>query len=228
LPPDTAQNLGIILQDAVQSLEDDSEVLGSIRRQLANIRDMERMLTRLVLDRASPRDYRGLAESLLALPGLAGMLKARSGLFADVHDALTGLDELADKLDTAVSEPPPAHARDGGVIKAGFDDELDRLRALARGVDDWLVAFEAREREQTGIAKLRVKYNKVFGYFIEIPRSQAARAPQHYVRKQTLVNAERFISDELHRHEREVLQAHQSALEREWNLIEGLRCEVVA
>jgi len=213
-------------QDAVQSLLDDSETLDELRKQLAGIRDMERMLTRVVLDRASPRDYRGLAGSLLALPSISEMLGDRSGLFAGIRVALTGLDQLADTLDTAVAEPPPAHTRDGGVIKPGFDAELDRLRDLARGADDWLSEFEARERSATGIAKLRVKYNKVFGYFIEMPKSMAEKAPAHYVRKQTLVNAERFITDELHQHEEEVLRAKETALEKEWALIEGLRRDV--
>jgi len=210
-------------QNAVQSLLDDAEALDDIRGQLTGIRDMERMLTRMVLDRAAPRDYRGLAGSLLAFPALTEMLGGREGLFANIRDALTGLETLADTLDAAISEPPPAHTRDGGVIKPGFDAELDSLRDLARGADDWLREFEARERNSTGIAKLRVKYNKVFGYFIEMPKSMADQAPSHYVRKQTLVNAERFITDELHRHEEEVLRAKETALTKEWALIEDLR-----
>jgi len=213
-------------QDAVQSLLDDAETLEEVRKQLAGIRDMERMLTRVVLDRAAPRDYRGMAGSMLAFPALTEMLGAREGLFTNIRDALTGLETLSDTLDAAVAEPPPAHTRDGGVIKPGFDAELDRLRDLARGADDWLSEFETRERNATGIAKLRVKYNKVFGYFIEMPKSMAEKAPVHYVRKQTLVNAERFITDELHQHEEEVLRAKETALEKEWALIEGLRRDV--
>ncbi len=215
-------------QDAVQSLLEDDETLDEIRRRLAGIRDIERILTRTVLDRAAPRDYRGLAASLLALPGLENALASRAGMFTEIRAALTGLEALAARLDAAIAEPPPAHAREGGVIKAGFDAELDRLRGLARGADAWLVEFETRERGQTGIAKLRVKYNRVFGYFIEIPRSMASQAPPHYVRKQTLVNAERFITDELYRHEKEVLQSRQSALEREWRLLDRLRTETGA
>ena len=214
-------------QDAVQSLIDDADALYALRDGLSNIRDIERMLTRLALERAAPRDYRGLANSLLALPGLVTALDGRSGLFVDVIQALGGLDDLAMRLDAAIIDPPPAHGRDGGVICTGFDAELDRLRNLARGADDWLDAFEAEQRQLSGIGKLRVKYNKVFGYFIEIPRSLADKAPAHYVRKQTLVGAERFITDELHRHEEEVLRSRESALTREWELIESLREEIV-
>jgi len=214
-------------QDAVQSLMDDAEALHTIRDGLKDIRDIERMLTRLALERAGPRDYRGLANSLLALPGLMIALDGRSGLFVEVIRAMGGLDDLAARLDTGIVEPPPAHARDGGVICAGFDHELDRLRNLARGADDWLNTFEAEQRQLTGISKLRVKYNKVFGYFIEIPKSLSDKAPAHYVRKQTLVGAERYITDELHCHEEEVLRSKESALQRERELIETLRREIV-
>ncbi|MDQ6987555.1 MAG: DNA mismatch repair protein MutS, partial [Mariprofundaceae bacterium] len=214
-------------QDAVQSLIDDRDALDAIRSLLKNVRDMERMLTRLVLQRAAPRDFRGMATALLVLPSLSAVLDGRSGLFLEIIQALGGLDDLAARLDAAMVEPSPAHARDGGVINKGFDAELDRLRDLARGADDWLNAFEAGERKATGIGKLRVKYNKVFGYFIEIPKSLADKAPVHYVRKQTLVNAERYITDELHQHEEEVLKAHESALSREWALIEALRVDIV-
>lgn len=215
-------------QDAVQSLIDDSDALHAIREGLGGIRDIERMLTRLALERAAPRDYRGLAQSLLALPGLVAALDGRGGLFMDIIAAMGGLDDLAGALDAAIVDPPPAHGRDGGVIAQGFDEELDRLRNLARGADDWLAEFESDQREETGITKLRVKYNKVFGYFIEIPRSLADKAPAHYVRKQTLVNAERFITDELHRHEEEVLRSRESALAREQEIVERLRREIVA
>ncbi len=214
-------------QDAVQSLIDDADALHAIRESLKDIRDIERMLTRLALERAAPRDYRGLANSLLVLPQLVKAMDGRSGLFAGVIAAMGGLDDLASKLDAAIVEPPLAHARDGGVICAGFDAELDRLRNLARGADDWLAGYEAEQRKVSGISKLRVKYNKVFGYFIEIPKSLADQVPVHYVRKQTLVNAERYITDELHQHEEEVLRSKESALSREWALIEALRIELV-
>ncbi len=214
-------------QDAVQSFVDDAGAREDLRDQLTGIRDMERILTRVVLGRAPPRDYRSLTGSLLALPALSGMLDGRAGLFAGIRDALTGLEQLAEVLDAAIMEPPPMHARDGGVIKPGFDTKLDKLRNLARGADDWLSEFETRERDTTGISRLRVKYNKVFGYFIEMPKSMADQAPTHYVRKQTLVNVERFMTDELHAHEEEVLRARETALEQEWALIEGLRQNIL-
>lgn len=213
-------------QDAVQSLLDDDETLKLLRKQLSGIHDMERMLTRIVLDRASPRDYCGLGGSLSALPELATMLDGRSGLYAEIIPALSGLDALADELARAIAEAPPAVFRDGGVIREGYDVELDRLRGLARDAGEWLREYEQKERERTGLANLRVKYNKVFGYFIEISKVQAQSAPMDYVRKQTLVNAERFITEELHRFESEILGARDAAMQHEDALLEALRQQI--
>jgi len=215
-------------QDGVESLTVDRETLIGLRDALKHIRDMERMLTRVVLNRAAPRDYRGLAESMLALPGLSVLLGERSGIFSEIVPALDGLDSLAEMLDSAVIETPPAMFRDGGVVKAGFDSELDRLRGLAKDAGEWLADYEAKERERTGLTNLRVKYNKVFGYFIEISKVQAADAPAEYVRKQTLVNAERFITDELHKFESEILGAKDAAMSREDLLIDQLRLKITS
>ena len=213
-------------QDAVQSLLDDDETLSRLRRQLSGIHDMERMLTRIVLERASPRDFCGLGGSLLALPELSALLGDRSGLFAEIMPALSGLEHLADELDRAVAEVPPAVFRDGGAIREGYDAELDRLRGLARDAGDWLRDYEQKERERTGLSNLRVKYNKVFGYFIEISKVQAKSAPLDYVRKQTLVNAERFITEELHSFESEILGARDAAMQHEAALVEQLRQKI--
>ena len=218
-------------QDAVQSLVDDNEMMAAVRAELRDVRDMERMLTRIVLARAHPRDFRGMAEALLALPVLYTLLGDRSGLFADIITAMQGLDAVADELERAIVDTPPTVFRDGGVIREGFDAELDRLRGLAREAGDWLRDYEARERQRTGLANLRVKYNKVFGYFIEISKAQARDAPVDYVRKQTLVNAERFMTDELHQFEAEILGARDAAMQREDALVELVRqllCEHAA
>ncbi|WP_241697023.1 DNA mismatch repair protein MutS [Mariprofundus sp. KV] len=209
-------------QNAVQSLLDDQETLQSLRQRLGGVRDMERMLTRIVLNRASPRDFRGLTEAIIALPELYALIEDRSGLFAAMSSAMQGMESLAAELDSAIVEAPPQVFRDGGVIREGFDGELDRLRGLAHDANAWLRDYEARERERTGLANLRVKYNKVFGYFIEISKVQAKDAPPDFVRKQTLVNAERFITDELHSFEAEVLGARDAALSREDELVEAL------
>jgi len=210
-------------QDAVQSLLDDERAQQAILDALSHIRDMERILTRLLLGRALPRDFRGMADSLMALPELIHAIGERSGLFEQMRQAMQGLEEMAEELNAAIEATPPAVFRDGGVIRQGYDTELDRLRQLADDAGAWLKDYEARERERTGLPNLRVKYNKVFGYFIEISKAQAEHAPADYTRKQTLVNAERFITDELHRFESEILGARDQAMNRETWLIEQLR-----
>ncbi|MDQ7004138.1 MAG: DNA mismatch repair protein MutS [Ghiorsea sp.] len=213
-------------QQAVQSLLDDVETRESIGAGLKHIRDMERMLTRIVLNRAAPRDFRGLTDSILALPTLIEALQSRDGLFKAMREAMLGLEDLGSLLASALVDLPPALFRDGGVIRLGFDVELDRLRSLANDADDWLKDYEAKERKRTGLANLRVKYNKVFGYFIEISKAQAASAPPEYVRKQTLVNAERFITDELHQFESEILGAKDAAMQKEEALVGELQHKI--
>ncbi len=214
-------------QQAVSSLVEDMDTRANIRQALTQIRDMERMLTRIVLGRAAPRDFRGLTDSILALPALIDALDGREGMFADMRMAMQGLEDLGAYLASALVDMPPALFRDGGVIREGFDAELDRLRTLANDADDWLKDYEAQERERTGLANLRVKYNKVFGYFIEISKAQAASAPSDYVRKQTLVNAERFITDALHKFEAEILGAKDAAMQREEALVARLQQAIV-
>ena len=206
-------------QQAVSSLMEDRDTRETIISTLKNIRDMERMLTRIVLGRSAPRDFRGLIDSILALPALIEALGQREGLFAPMLRALAGLEDLGQSLHAMIVDLPPAQFRDGGMIRQGFDSELDRLRSLAQDAGDWLKDYEAKERERTGLANLRVKYNKVFGYFIEISKAQALSAPPEYVRKQTLVNAERFITDELHSFESEILGAQDAAMAREELLV---------
>ena len=215
-------------QDAVQSLLHDEKNRMQLKQDMAQIRDMERMLTRVVLQRASPRDFRGLADSMLMLPSLSQALQGYDGLLADMIPSLQGLEDLAETLDKAIEPVPPALLHAGGMIREGFDAELDRLRGLAKDAGDWLQRYETRERERTGLQNLRVKYNKVFGYFIEISKAQAANAPMDYVRKQTLVNAERFTTDELHSFESEILGAKEAALTQEQVLIEDVRQSIAA
>ncbi|MDQ6963696.1 MAG: DNA mismatch repair protein MutS, partial [Mariprofundales bacterium] len=212
--------------DAVQCLVDSELLLDELRAMLAEIRDMERILARIALGRAYPRDYRGMAESLLALPRLVHEIKKQVGLFASIRTALEGLDSLAVHLDAAVEPSPPALFRDGGVVRAGFDSELDRLREVASSASEWLSSYELKQREQTGISTLKVKYNKVFGYFIEVSKAQSAAVPDHFVRKQTLVNCERYITDELHSFESEILGAKDAVMQQEQQLIAALQQRV--
>ncbi|MBZ9559429.1 MULTISPECIES: DNA mismatch repair protein MutS [unclassified Modicisalibacter] len=210
-------------QGAVQLLLDGDTYL-PLHETLKQIGDVERILARVALRSARPRDLARLRDALNALPDLQATLAS-----LDEGTALDGLKrhirpypELADTLTRALVESPPVVIRDGGVIAEGFDDELDEFRGLAEHAGDFLVKLETRERERTGLTGLKVGYNRVHGYYIEIPRAQAREAPADYIRRQTLKNAERFIIPELKEFEDKALSAKSRALAREKLLYESL------
>ncbi|MFN2349006.1 MAG: DNA mismatch repair protein MutS [Thioalkalivibrio sp.] len=190
---------------------------------LRRIGDLERILSRVALGSARPRDLVTLRDSLAALPELQSRL---APLASPRLQALTGAagehPDVVDLLTRAVIEQPPVLIRDGGVIAPGYDPELDELRALSENADQFLVDLEARERARTGINHLKVAYNRVHGYYIEISRGQADKAPDDYTRRQTLKGAERFITPELKSFEDKVLSARERALAREKALYEAL------
>ncbi|MBZ9566423.1 DNA mismatch repair protein MutS [Modicisalibacter tunisiensis] len=213
----------IARQGAVQRLLDSERHL-DLRETLKHIGDVERILARVALRSARPRDLARLRDALNALPELQASLTT-----LEEGSALDGLKrhirpypELAETLTRALVESPPVVIRDGGVIAEGFDAELDEHRGLAEHAGDYLVRLETRERERTGLAGLKVGYNRVHGYYIEIPRAQAREAPADYIRRQTLKNAERFIIPELKEFEDKALSAKSRALAREKLLYEGL------
>jgi DNA mismatch repair protein MutS len=195
----------------------------ALRDRLRPIGDVERMLGRVALRSARPRDLAGLRLALAALPALRAALAALdSPLLAErLAEVGTHDGELA-LLRTAIVEEPPAFLRDGGVIAPGFDAELDELRRISTDTDAWLLELEARERERTGLAQLRLGFNRVQGFFIELPRSQAERVPADYLRRQTVKNAERFITPELKSFEDRVLGAREKSLAREKELYDGV------
>jgi len=213
--------------DAVGSLVDDEAARSALRAALAEVRDLERMLARIVLARELPRDWLGLAHGLLQLPKLRTTIGERSGLLGELKSDLEGLEAIAARIEQAISPTPPATMRDAGVIRDGFDPELDRLRALCGNIDALLAEIEARERERSGIPTLKVKRTRLFGCVIEISRAQAHKAPSDYIRRQTLANCERFVTEELVRLEEEIASAEERALAREQELVAALRRQVI-
>jgi DNA mismatch repair protein MutS len=200
----------------------------ALRERLRTIGDIERILSRVALRSARPRDLTQLRASLAALPAVHAALEPiDSPLIAltrtriGTHEAETGL------LGRAIAEEPATFLRDGDVIAAGYDPELDELRRIATHTDEFLLELERRERERTGIASLKLGYNRVQGYFIEIPRKDAERAPQEYRRRQTVKSAERFITPELKGFEDQVLGARDRALAREKALYEAVLTELI-
>ncbi|WP_372778086.1 DNA mismatch repair protein MutS [Litorivivens sp.] len=194
-----------------------------IRDELKQIGDMERILARVALRSARPRDLTRLCRSLTAVPSLVAQLRPiENPHLQQLADRLGDFPELTELLDRALVENPPMVIRDGGVIAEGFDAELDELRNISTNAGDFLVQLETRERERTGLSTLKVGYNRVHGYYIEISRAQASEAPVEYTRRQTLKNAERFITPELKEFEDKALSSKSRALAREKGLYDEL------
>jgi len=195
----------------------------ALRERFRGLGDLERILTRVALRSARPRDLSTLRDGLAMLPAVRDVLSLLdSPQLQALAAELERHDEIAHLLASAVDPQPPLKLADGGVIAGGYDAELDELRRLSTHADQFLVDLEARERERSGIATLKVGYNRVHGYYIEISKGQADKAPVHYTRRQTLTGAERYITEELKAFEDKVLSARERALAREKRLYEAL------
>jgi len=178
--------------------------------------DIERILTRIALNSARPRDLVRLRTALHCLPAIEALLKGtQSDLINNLAKTLGPFSQAQTLLDDAIADEPAAVIRDGGVIRPEFDSEFQELHTLSKNSGDFLVQLEQREREQTGISTLKVKYNRVHGFYIEVGKAQALNAPEHYIRRQTLKNAERYITEELKEYEDKVLSAREKSLARE-------------
>jgi DNA mismatch repair protein MutS len=209
--------------DAVEELFADERLRSEIQDLLKHVSDLERTLARVGAGRANARDLNGLRASLEPLPKLAALkfkAKALRTLRIGTHRP------LVEQLAKAIAEDPPPTLTEGGLIRKGFHEELDRLRALATDGKSWIAGFEAREVKRTGIASLKVGFNKVFGYSIEITNVHREKIPADYVRKQTLKNAERYITPELKDYETQVLNAEDRARELETSIFRELRARV--
>ena len=200
-----------------------SRLVSKLQEQLHGIGDVERILARVALRSARPKDLRQLAVALSRVPGLRKTLQNfDSPLLEELGETIGEHPRLVSRLDKAIIDNPPMLIRDGGVIADGYDDELDELRGIAQNADRYLLDLESREKQATGISTLKLGYNRVHGYYIEISKGQSARAPDHYLRRQTLKGAERYITPELKEFEDKVLSARERALAREKQLYEEL------
>ena len=211
-------------QQVVKKLVENSSVRYEIEKQLKNIYDIQRLSTRLSNGTANPRDFLSLKISLFSLPALVDITKgAGITIFDSIENSIEKIKDYADLIDQTIAEDAPNLLKEGGIIKSGVSSDLDYLRDLMFNGEDWLKNFEQKERENTGINTLKVGFNKVFGYFIEVTNSNLSKVPVNYVRKQTLTGAERFITDELKKHEDEVLTAQVKAYELEYKLFSNFR-----
>jgi DNA mismatch repair protein MutS len=199
-----------------------------VRRAFNGILDLERLLARLSLDSAGPRDVRAMAASLSKLPGLKIAIDAmQAPLWRTLGERLDTLKDVTALIETTLVTEPPLTLADGGAIAASVDRELDELRAISSTGRQSIAAIEERERQRTGIGSLKVRYNTVFGYYIEITKANLSLAPADYERKQTLVNAERFTTPELKEYERKILTAHDRSIEIEKHIFVELRKTVL-
>ncbi len=210
--------------DAVEQLKLDPLTLAELRETIGVVRDLERIVGRLNVGSANPRDLQTLAVSLGVLPGVKTLLGGFDApLLEELNRQLELFPELAERITRALADDPSALLADGGVIRAGYSQLLDELRAAATDGKSWLSQIQSREQERTGIKSLKVKFNSVFGYYIEVSKANLAAVPEDYVRKQTLVNAERFITPELKELESKILGSEEKARSLEYQLFQELR-----
>ena len=190
----------------------------------ATIRDVERILARVAVNRANARDLASLGQSLEALPPLKALLAdVYTRTLGDLRERVLCFEDLADVLARAIADEPPVSITEGGMIREGFDEQLDELRGLSRNAKEWIAAYQAQEAERTGITSLKVGFNKVFGYYIEVTHKHRDKVPEAYKRKQTLANAERYVTPKLDEYEQKVLTADEKARDLEHRLFTRLR-----
>ncbi|MBL8151819.1 MAG: DNA mismatch repair protein MutS, partial [Blastocatellia bacterium] len=210
--------------DAVTEAKQSTIMRDKVRRELSSVQDLERLLGRVSLGIANPRDLNSLKSSIATIPAIKQHLsEADSSLLAVLRDDLEELADIREMIEAAIADEPAVNLADGGVIREGFNKELDELRAIRKNAQGYIAAVESRERERTGISSLKVKFNNVFGYFIEISKANLKNVPSDYERKQTLVGAERFTTPELKEYESKVLGAEEQIIEIEQQLFQTLR-----
>jgi len=215
--------------DAVEELVQNLLVRKKLKEVLGEVYDLERLVSRVVYGNANARDLLALRKSFDVLPVLKKLLAdASSGLLTGIREKLDDMSDVNQLLHGAIVDDPPVSVRDGAIIKDGYHPEVDRLRAASRDGKSWLAQMEAEEREKTGIKSLKIGYNKVFGYYLEVTKPNLSQVPGHYVRKQTLVNAERFITPQLKEYEDIITGAEERLTQLEYQLFCQLRDKVTS
>ena len=213
--------------DAVEELYSDTVLRSEETERLAGINDLERIITRIVYGTANAKELRTLSQTLAVLPDIKSALEnSKSELLKEIFSSIDTLDDIKKMIDASIVEDPPFSVREGGMIRAGCSEELDSLRDIVSGGKDFLSETERREQEKTGIKKLRIGYNRVFGYYIEVLNSYRDLVPDNYIRKQTLTNCERYITPELKELEAKVLGAQDRISKLEYELFAAVRDSV--
>lgn len=214
-------------QNAVEELVNSPQLLDELTSQLTGIYDLERIMTRIVYGSANGRELRSLCSAVTRLPGLKSLLNnCEATLLKTLNNEIDGLEDLAQLIECSIVDEPPFTIREGGIIREGYNKELDEIKHDMNSGTELVAAVEARERERTGIPKLKTGYNRVFGYYIEVSNSYKNQVPEDYIRKQTLANGERYITQELKDLESRILGAHDKSVSLESRLFEEIRRHV--
>lgn len=216
-------------QDAVEALTSGVQGHGRLSRNLNELHDMERLISRVMLGVAGPRELLALRDSLRVVPSIRTILPEFSAArIAEIAEELDDMSDIVALIDNSIADDPPASASDPGVIRSGYSAELDELRSIRQMGKGYIASLEAAERQKTGISSLKVKFNQVFGYFIEVTNANLSLVPPNYIRKQTLVNCERFVTEELQQFEEKVLGAEEKIAVLEKELFAAVRKAVAA
>lgn len=214
-------------QEVIAELNDSMITRDELREYLSPIYDLERLLSKISYKSANPRDLIAFKSSLSMIPHIRNIIKDfKSPLFVDIFNRLDPLEDVAKLIEDSIAEEPPLTIREGGIIREGYNEEIDKLRSAKSDGKKWLADMEAEEKENTGITKLKIKYNKVFGYYIDVPNSFIEKVPEHYIRKQTLANSERYTTDKLKELEEVILGAEDKLFSLEYNIFTTIRDEI--
>ena len=209
--------------DAVEILKDSIMLRGDLIESLKKVYDIERLAGKISYGSANGRDLISLKNSIKQLPGIKKVLTGvNCKMLKEICDGLDTLDDIYESIEKSIVDEPPIGVKDGGIIKFGYDEEIDKLKTATTDGKKWILDFEAKEREATGIKGLKVGFNKVFGYFIEVTKSNLSMVPERYIRKQTLANAERYITEDLKNLENQILGAEERVINLEYNAF----CEI--
>jgi len=219
----------VLRLDAVEELKEQAISREEIREYLSPVYDLERLLTKITYGTANPRDLTAFKTSLEMLPPVRYLLEEmQSGLLKEIYQDMDSLEDLCTLLKSAIRDEPPIAMKEGNIIRDGYNEEVDKLRRAKSDGKDWLAKLENEEREKTGIKNLKIKYNKVFGYYLEVTNSYKSMVPDYYTRKQTLANAERYITPELKELEDMILGAEDKLYALEYELYCGVRDQIAS
>lgn len=214
-------------QKAIEELNKSLITRDELREYLSPIYDLERLISKVAYKSANPRDLIALLNSLKMLPHIKTVIQDfKSPLFKEITEELDVLDDITSLIDNSINEDPPINIKEGGIIKEGYNEEVDRLRKAKTEGKTWLAELETKEKEKTGIKGLKIKYNKVFGYYLDVTNSYKDLVPDYYVRKQTLTNSERYTTDELKQLEDVILGAEDKLFSLEYNIFSEIRDEI--